>query len=145
MCVDYTDLNKHCPKDPFGLPRNDQVVDSTASVLLCFLDCYTYTTMPFQLENAGATYQRAIQLCFKNQLHRNVEAYVDDLVIETRNPDDFISDLEETFDSLRRFWWKLKPTKFVFSVPLGKLNYSVLSSVTKESKPTQRRLPPSPT
>ena len=145
MCVDYTDLNKHCPKDPFGLPRNDQVVDSTASVLLCFLDCYTYTTMPFQLENTGATYQHTIQLCFKNQLHRNVEAYVDDLVIETRNPDDFISDLEETFDSLRRFQWKLNPTKFVFSVPLGKLNYSVLSPVTKESKPTQRRLPPSPT
>ena len=170
MCVDYTDLNKHCPKDPFGLPRNDQVVDSTAGILLCFLDCYSgyyhitlkeedqiktifiilygayaYTTMPFQLKNAGATYQRAIQLCFKNQLHRNVEAYVDDLVIETRNPDDFIYDLEETFDSLRRFQWKLNPTKFVFSVPLGKLNYLVLSSVTKESKPTQRRLPPSPT
>jgi hypothetical protein len=42
MCVDYTDLNKHCPKDPFGLPRIDQVIDSTATCdLLCFLDCYS--------------------------------------------------------------------------------------------------------
>jgi hypothetical protein len=42
MCIDYTDLNKHCPKDPFPLPRIDQVVDSTAgNVLLCFLDCYS--------------------------------------------------------------------------------------------------------
>jgi hypothetical protein len=42
MCIDYTDLNKHCPKDLFPLPRIDQVVDSTAgSVLLCFLDCYS--------------------------------------------------------------------------------------------------------
>jgi hypothetical protein len=42
MCVDYTDLNKHCPKDHFGLPRIDQVIDSTAGyVLLCFLDCYS--------------------------------------------------------------------------------------------------------
>jgi hypothetical protein len=42
MCIDYTDLNKHCPKDPFPLPRIDQVVDSTAdSVLLCFPDCYS--------------------------------------------------------------------------------------------------------
>ena len=42
MCVDYTDLNKHCPKDPFGLPRIDQIVDSTAgSALLSFLDCYS--------------------------------------------------------------------------------------------------------
>jgi hypothetical protein len=42
MCVDYTDLNKHCPKDPFGLPRIDQVVDSTAGCsMLSFLDCYS--------------------------------------------------------------------------------------------------------
>ena len=86
MCVDYTDLNKHCPKDPFGLPRIDEVVDSTAGCeLLSFLDCYSgyhqislkkedqvktsfimpfgaycYTTMSFGLKNDGATYQRAI-------------------------------------------------------------------------------------
>jgi hypothetical protein len=42
MCVDYTNLNKHCPKDPFGLPRIDQVIDSTVGCnLLCFLDCYS--------------------------------------------------------------------------------------------------------
>jgi hypothetical protein len=42
MCVDYTDVNKHCPKDPFRLPRIDQVVDSTAGYsMLSFLDCYT--------------------------------------------------------------------------------------------------------
>ena len=42
MCVDYTDVNKHCPKDSFGLPRIDQVIDSTAGcVLLSFLDCYS--------------------------------------------------------------------------------------------------------
>ena len=42
MCVDYTDLNKHCSKDPFSLLRIDQVVDSTAEcALLSFLDCYT--------------------------------------------------------------------------------------------------------
>ena len=42
MCVDYTDLNKHCKQDPFGLPRIDEVVDSTAGcALLCFLDCYS--------------------------------------------------------------------------------------------------------
>jgi hypothetical protein len=42
MCVDYTDLNRHCSKDPFGLPRIDQVIDSTAVCdLLCFLGCYS--------------------------------------------------------------------------------------------------------
>jgi len=126
MCVDYTYLNKHCPKDPFGLPRIDQFIDSTAGcVLLYFLDCYSgyhqialkeedqikmvfiplfgayaYKTMSFGLKNAGATYQRAIQLCFTNQLHRNVEAYVDDVVMKTKEYDSFIPDLEETFNSL---------------------------------------------
>nr|CAB3492390.1 unnamed protein product [Digitaria exilis] len=133
MCVDYTDLNRHCKKDPFGLPRIDQVIDSTAGcTLLCFLDCYSgyhqislkeedqiktsfitpygaycYTTMPFGLKNAGATYQRAIQGCLKDQLHRNVEAYVNDVVIKTRNPEDLIADLTETFDNLRKWRWKL--------------------------------------
>jgi hypothetical protein len=84
VCVDYTDLNKHCLKDPFGLPRIDQVVDSTVGYsVLSFLDCYSgyhqislakedeekttfitpfgafcYTSMSFDLKNAGATYQR---------------------------------------------------------------------------------------
>jgi hypothetical protein len=86
MCVDYTNLNKHCPKDPFGLPHIDEVVDSIADCeLLSFLDCYSgyhqialnkddqiktsfitpfdayyYTTMSFELKNTGATYQCAI-------------------------------------------------------------------------------------
>jgi hypothetical protein len=129
MCVDYTDLNKHCPKDPFTLPRIDQVIDSTAGcVLLSFLDCYSgyhqialkeedhikttfitpfgayaYTTMSFGLKNVGATYQRAIQLCLADQLHRNAEAYVDDEVIKIRSHDEFITDLKEKFNSLQWF------------------------------------------
>jgi hypothetical protein len=127
MWVDYTDLNKHYPKDPFGLPRIDQVIDSmTGCGLLCFLDCYSgyhqiaikeedqektmfitpfgaycYTTMSFRLKNAGATYQRAIQACFKRQLNKNVEAYVDEVVVKTRNSDTLIADLEETLSSLQ--------------------------------------------
>jgi hypothetical protein len=111
--VDYTDLNKHCPKDSFELPRIDQVIDSTAGcVLLSFLDCYSsyhqialkgedqfktafitpyrayaYKTMSFGLKNAGATYQLAVQLCFSDQLHHNVEAYIDDVVFKTKSQD----------------------------------------------------------
>jgi hypothetical protein len=96
MCINYTDLNKHCLKDPFPLPRIDQVVDSTAgSVLLCFLDCYSgyhqialhpndedkttfitphdinyYKVMTFGLKNAGATYQKAIQKCLASRSGR---------------------------------------------------------------------------
>jgi hypothetical protein len=60
-------------------------------------------------------------MCFADQLHQNVEAYMDDVVIKTRNTDGLIADLEETFSSLRRFWWKLNQTKCIFGVPLGKL------------------------
>ena len=56
--------------------------------------------MSFELKNTGATYQLAIQLCFADQLHRNVEAYVDDVVLKTKSQDQFISDWEETFNSL---------------------------------------------
>jgi hypothetical protein len=129
MCVDYTDLNKHCLKDLFALPRIDQVIDSKAGcVLLSFLDCYSgyhqialkeedqiktafitpfgayaYTTMSFGLKNAGATYQQDMELYLANQLHHNVEAYMDDVVIKTRFHDEFVTDLEETFNSLRKF------------------------------------------
>jgi hypothetical protein len=153
MCVDYTDLNKHCPKDPFGLPRIDQVIDSTVSCdLLCFLDSYSgyhqiaikeedqekttfitmlgaycYTTMSFGLKNAGATYQRAIQPYFRRQLNKNVEAYVDDVVVKTRNSDILIADLEETFASLREYRWKLNPDKCIFGVSSGKLLGFIIS------------------
>jgi hypothetical protein len=161
ICVDYTNLNKHCPKDHFRLPRIDQVIDSMEGcVLLCFLDCYSgyhqialkeedqiknafitpygtyaYKTMSFGLKNAGATYQRAIQMCFADQLHRNVEAYVDDVVIKTRNSDDLIADFEETFSSLRRFRWKLNPTKCIFGVPSGKLLRFIISNRGIDANP----------
>jgi hypothetical protein len=163
MCVDYTNLNKHCLKDHFELPRIDQVVDSTAGcVLLCFLDYYSgyhqitlkeedqiktafitpfgtyaYKTMSFGLKNAGATYQHAIQMCFADRLHWNVEAYVDDVVIKTRNPDGLIADLEETFSSLRRFQWKLNPTKCIFGVPSGKLLGFIVSNRGIEANPVK--------
>jgi hypothetical protein len=64
---------------------------------------YCYTTMSFGLKNIGATYQRAIQAYFKRQLNKNVEAYVDDVVVKTRNSSTLIDDLEETFASLREY------------------------------------------
>jgi hypothetical protein len=77
--------------------------------------------MSFGLKNVGATYQQAIQLCLTDQLHRNIEAYMDDMAIKARAHEKFISNLEETFNSLRKIRWKLNPTKSVFDVPQGKL------------------------
>jgi hypothetical protein len=128
--------------------------------LLCFLDCYSgyhqiaikeedlektafitpfgaycYTTMSFGLKNAGATYQRAIQACFKRQLNNNVKAYVDDVVVKTRNSRTLIADLEETFASLREYHLKLNPNKYVFSVASGKLLGFIISHRGIEANP----------
>ena len=105
MCIDYTDLNKHYPKNPFGIPRIDEVIDSTASCeLLCFLDCYS-------------GYQRAILRCLKDQIGKNIEAYVDDMVVKSKTIDTLIADLTEIFKALKVYRWKLNPTKSIFSVP----------------------------
>ncbi|KAK1627545.1 hypothetical protein QYE76_001860 [Lolium multiflorum] len=69
----------------------------------------------------GATYQRTMQRCLKDQIGRNVHAYVDDIAVMTRKGSDLISDLTETFDNLRRYKMMLNPLKCVFGVPAGKL------------------------
>ena len=161
MCIDYTSLNKACPKDPFPLPRIDQVIDSTAGCeLLCFLDAYSgyhqikmkesdeiktsfitpfgaycYVSMPFGLKNAGATYQRCIQKCLREQIGRNVHAYVDDIVIKTKRRGTLLADLAETFANLRRCNMKLNPDKCVFGVPSGKLLGFVVSKRGIEANP----------
>jgi hypothetical protein len=62
---------------------------------------YCYTVMTFSLKNAGATYQKDIQKCLESQIGKNIEAYVDDVVVKTTNEDDLITDLTQTFGNLR--------------------------------------------
>jgi hypothetical protein len=166
MCVDYTSLNKACPKVPFPLPRIDQIVDSTAGCeLLCFLDAYSrhhqikmkesdqlvtsfitpfamyyYITMPFGLRNAGATYQRCMQHVFGDHIGRTIEAYIDDIVVKTRKADDLVSDLRIAFGCLRANRVKLNPEKCVFGVPRGMLLGYIVSQRGIEANP--KRLQP---
>jgi hypothetical protein len=96
MCVDYTGLNKVCPKDPFPLPRIDQVIDSGyhqikmkesdqhATSFITPYGTYCYVTMPFGLKNAGATYQRTMQKCLADQIGHNIHEYVDDIAVMSK-------------------------------------------------------------
>jgi len=110
MCVDFTDLNKACPKDSYPLPSIDALVDSAFGCrLLSFLDvfsgynqimmhprdeckiafmtelsCYCYKVMPFGLKNVGSTYQRLMDRVLAPMLGRNVQAYVDDMVVTSQ-------------------------------------------------------------
>ena len=142
MCVDFTDLNKACPKDSFPLPRIDQLVDSTAGYrLLMFMDAFSgynqikmaeedqekttfitsqglncYKVMPFRLKNAKATYQRLVNKMFSKQIGRNMEVYVDNLLIKSKEEPAHLDDLKETFATLRQYQMKLNPSKCAFGV-----------------------------
>jgi hypothetical protein len=161
MCVDYTGLNKACPKVPYPLPRIDQIVDSTAGCeTLSFLDAYSgyhqirmkesdqlatsfitpfgmycYVTMPFGLRNSGATYQRCMNHVFGEHIGRMVEAYVDDIVVKTRKASDLLFDLEVTFRCLKAKGVKLNPEKCVFRVPRGMLLGFIVSERGIEANP----------
>src|SRR5215216_7984368 len=78
--------------------------------------------MPFGLKSTGSTFARAMQIGFEPQLHRNIEAYMDDIVVKTNDRSTLIQDLEETFANLRKINMKLNPEKSVFGVPSGKLH-----------------------
>lgn len=88
-------------------------------------------TMSFGLKNVGTTYQRAIQACLSEQIGCNEEAYVDDVVVKTKDPFALIDDLNKTFENLKKFQWKLNPTKCEFGVPSGHLlSLLALSAIT---------------
>jgi hypothetical protein len=89
MCVDYTDLNKHCPKDPFGLPRIDQVVDSTAGCsVLSFLDCYSgYHQISLAKEDEE-----------KNSVHHSIRCFL--LYLHAVWPQKRWSDLSESHSNM---------------------------------------------
>jgi len=146
MCVDFTDLNKACPKDSYPLPNFDALLDSASGCrLLSFLDAfsgynqimmhprdvckttfmtelsyYCYKVMPFGLKNAGATYQRLMDRVLASMLGRNVQTFVDDMVVSSQQREQHVADLEELFTTTAKYRLKLNPKKCVFGVEAGK-------------------------
>jgi len=116
MCVDYTYLNKACPKDVY--PMCDRDVGKTVFITKASNCCYKL--MPFRLKNAGFTYQRLMDQVFKDQIGRNMEVYVDDMVVKSEVFDQHIADLKEVFRQLCHFGMRVNPTKCVFGVERGK-------------------------
>ena len=152
VCVDFTDLNKACPKDPFPLPRIDQLVDATVGhPRMSFLDAfqvyhqiplalddqektsfvtpvenYHYKVMPFSLKNAGSTYQRMMTKIFEAQMGKNIEVYIDDMVVKSKIVSELIGDLTNIFKILKEHKLRLNASKCSFGVGSGKfLGYMV--------------------
>jgi len=161
MCVDFIDLNKVCPKDSYLLPSIDSLVDNASECrLLSFLDAfsgynqiwmhpndesktafmtkpanYGYKVMPFGLKNAGATYQHLMDNILAPLLGRNVQAYVDDMVLTYREKEQHMADLEELFTIIGKFNLKLNLEKCVFGVESGKFLSFMLTERSIESNP----------
>nr|GEU79153.1 reverse transcriptase domain-containing protein [Tanacetum cinerariifolium] len=152
MCVDFKDLNKACPKDGYPLPEIDWKVESLCGYpFKCFLDTYKgyhqikmakedeektafitsqgifcYSKMLFGLKNARATYQRLMDKAFQKQIGRNLEVYVDYLVIKSHTEQEVIREIKETFKTLREINMKLNPKKCTFGMREGMfLGYKV--------------------
>jgi hypothetical protein len=135
MCIDFTDLNKACPKDEFSLPRIDSLMDAAAtSKLMSLLDCYLgyhqiwmkkedepktsfitpsgtycYLRMPEGLKNAGGSFSRMTAKVLHSQIGRNVLTYVDDIIVKSTKQENHVADLQETFANFRRAGLKLSP------------------------------------
>ena len=110
VCVDFTDLNRACSKDPFLMLKIDQLVDATyGHPRMSFLDAfqgyhqialapedrekttfispdanYHYNVMPFGLKNAGATYQWMMTRMFREKIGCTVEVYINDMVVKSK-------------------------------------------------------------
>ena len=82
---------------------------------------YCYKMMPFDMKNTGATYMRAMTTIFHDMIHKEIEVYVDDVIIKSKRSSDHIADLKKFFDQLRKYNLKLNPAKCAFGVPAGKL------------------------
>ena len=73
--------------------------------------------MSFGLKNAGATYQTLVNQRFNKQIGRNIEVYVDDMLVKSKEEENHLDDLKETFETLRQYDMKLNPTKCTFRSP----------------------------
>ena len=146
MCVDFTDLNKACSKDPFPMLRIDQLVDAMVghprmSFLEAFqgyhqillatnnqektafvtpIGTYHYKVIPFGLKNAGSTYQRMMTKMFEPQLGRSIEVYINDMVVKSKVVSEHMGDLTNIFEILRKHKLRLNASKCSFGVGSGK-------------------------
>jgi hypothetical protein len=84
--------------------------------------------MAFGLKNGGATYQKCVHIILENQIGRNIEAYIDDIVVKSKKCGDLLNDLKETFNNIRKYKMMLNPKKCVFGVSSGKLLSYMVSS-----------------
>jgi hypothetical protein len=153
MRIDFTDLNKACPKDEFPLPRIDSLADAAAtSELMSLLDCYsgyhqiwmkkedepkTSFITPEGLKNAGGSFSRMNAKVLHSQYGRNVLTYVYDIIVKSKKQENHVADLQETFANFRQAGLKLNPENCVFRVKKGTFLGCLVSTNGIEANPSK--------
>jgi hypothetical protein len=161
MCMNFTDLNKCCPKDDFPLARIDQIVDSaTGCDIMALLGCfsgyhqiwlrnedeektsfitpfgtYCYMRMLEGLCNIGLTFCRMMKAALKDQVGKSVLSYVYDILVPSKKRALYISDLTETFANMREAKLKLNLEKCIFGVTRGRVLGCLVSTKGIEASP----------
>ena len=161
LCIDFTDINRPCPKDSFPLPRIDLILDATTDrELLSFMDAfsgynhismdprdqektsfvigqgtYCYRVMPFGLKNARATYQRLVNRMFQKQIGASMEVYIYDMLVKSVKDELCITYLGEAFQVLKSYNMKLNPAKCAFGVSAGKFLGFIVNNRGIEANP----------
>ena len=100
---------------------------------------YCYKVMPFGLKNVGATYQRLVNKMFDQQIGRNMEVYVDDMLVKSKEELAHLDDLKETFATLKTHQMRLNLSKCVFGVASGKFLEFMVSQRGIEANPEKVR------
>nr|GEY18696.1 reverse transcriptase domain-containing protein [Tanacetum cinerariifolium] len=120
------EIGGHCAHHKGYNQIQMEMKDEDKTIFITSQGIFCYTKMPFGLRNARATYQRLVDKTFHKQIARNLEVYVDDLVIKIRTEDEIVKDVEDTFKTLREINMKLNPKKCAFGVEEGMfLGYKV--------------------
>nr|GEX59726.1 reverse transcriptase domain-containing protein [Tanacetum cinerariifolium] len=117
-CIDFKNLNSACSNDYY--PLSNICKDEEKTAFYTDQGTYCYIKMPFGLKNIRATYQRLVDSTFQSQIGKNLEAYVDDMMIKSRDEKMLLPDIAETFDNLKKINMKLNPKKCSFGVEEGK-------------------------
>ena len=150
--MDFRNLNKACSKDPFPMPRINQLVNAIVGhPRMSFLDAfqgyyqiplalgdqkntafvtptryYHSKVMPFGLKNAGSTYQRMMTRMFEPQFGKCIKVYIDDMVVKSMVAFEHVGDLRNIFEILRKHKLRLNASKCSFGVGSSKfLGYMV--------------------
>ena len=161
LCINFTDVNRACPKDSFPLPWIDLIVGATSGhELLSFMDAfssynqismdlddqektsfvtgkgtYYYRVMPFGLKNVGATYQRLVNRMFKKQIGTSIEVYIDNMLVKSTMVKLHIVHLDEAFQILKKYNMKLNPAKCAFEVSIEKFLGFIVNNRGMEANP----------